>query len=270
MKTTARRRAIVAVVIVLTASGVAAADHLAVDDLLRRLVMEPKPQPYTMTADFTTRVTLNMPAGGKVVVLAAGTLLESRAASGDPRRRKATVTKLDVPVVLRPFSKALQKAVADLVEVEQGEKLAAFIPNYDIFLLEERNGSRFLLGGVRQEIVTEVIIKQNQAVYQKDTTFRRAIAKWLFSPSKRPSIVRPGPGPYALSALVEDTGLVHQVTFYHDWGVLGSRLTFVVIDGRPFWREVISDTSSEVPNFGRIDGLMVLQVSNHCLNCPPR
>lgn len=266
MKTTACRKAIVVLLVVLTAAGIAAADHISVDDLLKRIVTEPNPQPYAMTADFTTRVTLNM-ATGKLTVQAAGTLLESRAANGEPRRRKATVSRVDVPFLLRPFSNSIRQTVADLVEAER--KLTDFVPMMDIFIQEELNGNRFLLGGVRQDIVTEVINKQRQTTYMKDPTFRRAIARWLFAPSQRASIARTGDA-YAVSAVVDDAGLVHQLTLFYDWGTLESRILFVTVGGRAFWREVNADTSSDVTGIGRVEGKMVLQFSNHCLNCSPR
>ena len=266
MRATACRRAIVAVLVVLTASGVATAQPLTVDMLLARVVTEPNPHPYTMTADFTTRVTLNM-VTGKLTVQASGALVESRTANGEPRRRKATVSRVDVPFLLRPFSNSIRQTVTDLVEAER--KLTDFVPMMDIFIQEELNGNRFLLGGVRQDIVTEVINKQRQTTYMKDPTFRRAIARWLFAPSQRASIARAGDA-YAVSAVVDDAGLVHQLTLFYDWGTLGSRISFVTVGGRAFWREVNADTSSDVSGIGRVEGKMVLQFSNHCLNCPPR
>jgi hypothetical protein len=111
--------------------------------------------------------------------------------------------------------------------------------------------------------------KYGQTAYLKDPTARRAIAKWLFAPSQRASIVRAGHA-YAVSVLVDDAGLVHQLTLFYDWGTLGSRISFVTVGGRAFWREVNADTSSDVPGIGRVDGMMILQFSNHCLNCPSR
>lgn len=268
MPPTACRKAIVVLWLVLVASAGAAAQAMTVDALLARIVSEPHPQPYTMTADFTAQLTLHVTTG-KVTVHAAGTLAESRTANGEPRRRKATITRLDVPLLLKPFSNSIRGALAELIETEN--KPGEFLPTQDMFVAEERAGGRYALGGVRQDIVTEVMTKYGQTALLKDPSTRRAIAKWLFAPSQRPSIVRGGgAGPYALAALVDDTGLVHQLTLFYDWGQVGSRLSFVMIGGRPFWREVVSDTSSEVAGLGRVDGLLVLQIANHCLNCPPR
>jgi hypothetical protein len=242
-------------------------DTPTIDALLQRIYTESNPQPYTMTADFTADFLITLPTG-KFTVRAVGTILESRTQPGEPRRRKATVTKLDVPLVLRPFTNSIRKSVTDLIEVEQRPN--EILPVQDVFIVEERPPNRYLIGGVRTDIVVETMRKYGQGASVEDPTSRRAIARWLWAPSQRPSIVRPGPGPYMLTALVDDAGLLHQLTLFYDWGQVGNRISFVMVGGRPFWREVISDTSSDVSGLGRVDGRMVLQVQNHCLNCPPR
>ncbi len=252
--------------VALTASGVASAQALTVDVLIARLVTEPNTQPYQLTADFTTRATLNM-STGKFTVAAVGTMIESRTAGLDPRRRKATITKMDVPLLLRPFSNSIRQTLTDMIETER--RFAEFVPLFDIFIQQELGGGRFMLGGVRQDIVTEVMTKYGQAAYTKDPIARRAIARWLFAPSQRASIVRGGAS-YAVSALVDEAGLVHQLTLFYEWGVLGNRFSFVTVGGRSFWREVVGDTSTELTSIGRVDGVIVIQFSNHCLNCTTR
>jgi hypothetical protein len=255
----------VAVLAALTISGVATAHTVTVDALIARVVTEPNTHPYQMTADFTTRATFALNAG-KWSVLAVGMMVETRP-SGEPRRRKATVTRLDLPVVLRPFSGSIRQYVIDLIETER--RLAEFVPLFDIFIQQELGGGRFVLGGVRQDIVTDVMTTYGQTGYLKDPAARRAIARWLYAPSQRASIVRPGHA-YVLTAQVDENGLVHQLTLHYDWGVLTNRFAFVTLGGRAFWREVAGDTSTELTGFGRVDGTMLIQFSNHCLNCPPR
>jgi hypothetical protein len=245
----------------------ASAQRLSVDGLLQRIYTEPHPQPFTMTADFRADITLSL-ATGKFSVRAAGTMVESRTALGEPKRRKAEVTRLDLPLTLRPFSGSIRKIVTDLIEVEP--KPGEVLPVHDVFIAEERPDGRYLLGGVRKDIVTQTMRSYNQTAGLEDNDARRAIARWLWSPTQRASIVRPGPGPYMLTALVDENGLSHQLTLAYDWGHVGNRITFVTVGGRAFWREVVSDTTSEVAGFGRVDGHMVMQVTNHCLNCPPR
>jgi len=245
----------------------AEAQRLTVDALLLRIYTEPNPQLYTMTADFRADFTLSL-ATGKFNVRAAGTMVESRAAMGEPKKRKADVTRLDLPLMLLPFSSSIRKVVTDLIEVEQ--KPGEVLPVHDVFIAEERLDGRYLLGGVRRDIVTQTMKRYNQTSGLDDNDARRAIARWLWSPTQRASIVRPGPGPYMLTALVDENGLIHQLILAYDWGQVGNRITFATIGGRSFWREVISDTTSEVAGIGRVDGHMVMQVTNHCLNCPPR
>lgn len=263
------RTAVVLIVAVLALHGptTALAQTPAVDVLLSRLSNDPNPQPYTMTADFKADFAITLPTG-RFNVHAEGTILEARVSPGAPRQRKATITRLDVPLMLRPFSNSIRKTLTDLIEVEQ--KPTEVLPTMDVFIAEEQPANRYLLGGVRTDIVKATMRRYGQEATLEDITARRAIARWLWSPSQRGSIVRPGPGPYMLTALVDDTGLLHQLILHYDWGQVGNRIVFVTIGGRPFWREVTSDSSSEVAGLGRVDGRMTLQVSNHCLNCPPR
>jgi hypothetical protein len=253
-------------VCLLVCAGLAQAQTVTVDSLIAKVVSEPNPQPYTLTADFSASLVMTL-STGKVPVHAVGTLFETRTVSGQPRTRKATVTRVDLPVLLRPFSNSVRTILAGLIEAEQ--KPAELVPTLDIFIQEERNDGRYLLGGVRQDIVTEIMTKYNQQALLKDPTARRAFARWLFSPSQRPTIVRSGPA-YAMATTVDDAGLVHHLTLFFDWGQVSSRLTFVMVGGRPFWREVTSEGTSEIPGLGRVFGTMVLQVTNHCLNCQPR
>ncbi len=262
----APRSGLAGVLAALFLSFPALAQAVTVDTLLQHIFTEPNPQPYTMTADFTANIVLNVPTG-KVTVHAEGTLTESRAVAGEQRKRKASITKIDIPLILRPFTNSIKKVVTDLIEVEQ--KPGEFLPYQDVFIAEER-GDKFLLGGVRADIVTGVMNKYGQQALLKDQTARRAIAKWLWAPSQRASIVRGGAGPYMVTALVDENGLMYQLALAYDWGQVGNRIVYVMIGGRAFWKEVNSDSTSEVAGIGRVDGTMALHVQNHCLNCSPR
>ncbi len=262
----ASRVGLAGVLAALLLTGPAFAQAAPVDLLLARIFTEPNPQPYTMTADFSAAFILNVPTG-RVTVHAAGTLVESRAAAGEPRKRKATITRLDIPLILRPFSNSIRKVVTDLIEVEQRPQ--EILPYQDVFIAEDR-GDRIMLGGVRADIVTEVMNNRGLGTMVKDPVARREIAKWLWSPTKRESIVRGGQGPYMLTAMVDDSGLMYQLTLSYDWGHVGNHITYVMIGGRAFWGEVTSDSSSQISGIGRVDGTMTLRVQNHCLNCPPR
>lgn len=239
------------------------AQGMSVDMLLVRVVSEPDQQPYNLNADFTARLMLNIPTG-TVPITAAGSLVESRSAAGEPRRRRVTITSLNLPLMLRPFTSGVRNALANMIESEP--KAAEFLHNLDVFVIDDLPGGRYMVGGVRQDIVTEVMTRYRQTAMLRDVTARRAIAKWLHAPSQRASIVRGG-GVYMLSALVDEAGVVHDLTLFYEWGHIRSQATFVTIGGRTFWKDVASDTSTLVAGLGRVDGHLVLNISNHCLNC---
>ncbi len=257
------RQPLVVLCITLLIATVAFAQGMSVDLLVARAISEPDQQPFTLNADFTSRMLLNI-STGTVPITGAGSLVESRPAAGEPRRRRVTVTSLQVPLLLRPFTSAVRDALKNMIESEP--KAAEFLQNLDVFVVEEMPGGRYQVGGVRQDIVTEVMTKYKQTALLRDVTTRRAIAKWLHAPSQRASIVRGG-GAYMLSAIVDESGVVHDLTLFYEWGHIRSQATFVTIGGRSFWKEVHSDTSTLVAGMGRVDGRLVLNITNHCLNC---
>lgn len=239
------------------------AQGMSVDMLLARVVNEPDQQPFTLTADFTARITMNVPTG-TYPMTAGGSLVESRAAPGEPRRRRVNVTSLQLPLLLRPFHNGVRDALKNLIESEP--KAADLVQSLDLFVVDELPGGRYAVGGVRADIVTEVMTKYKQTALLRDVTARRAIAKWLHAPSQRASIVRGGT-PYMLTAIVDETGAVHDLTLFYEWGHIRSYGTFVTIGGRTFWKDVTSDISTLVAGLGRVDGRMSLNITNHCLNC---
>lgn len=257
------RQPLVALWTTLLIATVVHAQGMSVDMLLARVTTEPDQQPYTLTADFTARLMLNIPTG-VVPITGAGSLVESRPAVGQSRQRRVTVTSLQVPILLRPFSSGVRDALKNMIESEP--KAVEFLHTLDVFVVDELPGGRYQVGGVRQDIVTEVITKYRQTAMLRDVTARRAIAKWLHSPSQRASIVRGG-GVYMLTAVVDEAGVVHDLTLFYEWGHIRSQATFVTIGGRSFWKDVASDTSTLVAGLGRVDGHLVLHITNHCLNC---
>ncbi|MGQ0548638.1 MAG: hypothetical protein ACT4PY_03085 [Armatimonadota bacterium] len=259
----ARTRTLLTLWITLLIAAVAHAQGMSVDMLLARVVSEPDQQPYSLTADFTARLMLNIPTG-IVPITAAGSLAESRSAVGEPRRRRATLTSLQLPILLRPFTSGVRDALKNMIESEP--KAVEFLHTMDVFVVDESPGGRYQVGGVRQDIVTEVMTKYRQTGMLRDVTARRAIAKWLHAPSQRASIVRGG-GVYMLSAVVDEAGVVHDLALYYEWGHVRSQATFVTVGGRSFWKSVVSDTSTLVAGMGRVDGNLVLHITNHCLNC---
>lgn len=244
----------------------AGAQGLTVDMLLARIATGPDTQPYSMTAEFTSRLTLTGPTG-TFVIPGTGSMVEARA-NGEQRRRKITLTTLQVPLLLRPFTNGLRDAVRELIEADN--RAVEFLGTQDVFVGDEAASGRYALGGVRTDIVTEVMTRYGQTGMLRDPTARRAIAKWLHAPSQRASIVRGGTGPYILSAVVDETGVIHDLTLFYDWGQVRNHVTYMTVGGRPFWRDFNTDTSRQVAGIGRVDANLVVNFANHCLNCQTR
>jgi hypothetical protein len=262
-----RLLAVTCISTLIAAAQPARGEHISIDALLARMLQEPHPEPYTLTADFTAAIAMRFP-GGSLAAGATGSFIQSRSAAGQPSRRKATISRLDLPLALQPFSEIIRRFIVDLVEAEH--RPGDHLPQHDIFIVEARAPGRHLIGGVRTDIVTQAMIRYGRAALVDDIAVRRAIARWLWSPIQRPAIVRPGPGPYMIAAVVDGEGLVHELVLSYDWGQVGSRISFVAVGGRPFWREAVINSSFKPGGVGRVDARMVLRFQNHCLDCPTR
>ena len=232
-----------------------------VDALLARIFSSEDKTPYELTADFSGTLTLLI-RGAKTTAVAAGSFVESRGADG-VRRRKVTVTRLDLPLLLRPFAASVRRIIEEKVEA-QSETPETF-HEHDLFILSEQRG-RYVLVGVQRAIVDAAIDRYGKAQDKRDPEVRRRIARWLWTSPQRENIVRPGP-PYALRATVDEAGLVYELTLFYNWGDVGTRITYIEFNKQAVWRTVSADSNSEVAGFGRVDGVMVLTFSNHCVNC---
>ncbi len=252
-----------AVLFLLLALGISppAWSQPTVDSLLARVFGSEDKTPYELTADFTGTLTLIV-RGAKTTAVAAGSFLETRGADG-VRRRKVNITKLDLPVLLRPFAANLRRIIEEKVET-QSESPETFHA-HDIFILSEKNG-RYVLIGVQRDIVDTAIDKYGKPQDKKDTDTRRRIARWLWTGTRRTSLARPGP-PYALRTVVDEAGLIYELTLFYEWGDVGTRITYVEVNKQAVWRSVSADANSEVTGIGHVDGVMVLNFTNHCVNC---
>lgn len=236
----------------------------SVDTLLGKLFTSETPDPYEVTADFNGSLTL-LVRGSRLTATATGSYIEYRKA-GDHRRRKVTIDRLDVPLLLRPFTGTLRKVIEDKVE-SQADNPENF-HNHDVFLLQELPGKRYVLAGVHRSIVDDAIDRYGKPQDKRDVTTRRKIAQWLYTtPWMRSFLVRPGP-PYAMRAVVDEDGQLHELTVSYDWGEIGTKVSYVTLSGQPIWKQVVSDVTSELSGVGHVDGELVLNFSNHCLNCP--
>ncbi len=234
-----------------------------VDALLVRVLGTEERETYELKADFIGSLTLVF-RGSELSAVAAGTYHESRKA-GEARRRKIAIKRLDLPLLLRPFSGALREAIERKADFQTDNP--ANFRAHDIFILEAQGSNRYVLSGVHRAIVDDALDRYGQAAAKEDPAIRRHIARWLYtSPVMHDWVVRPGP-PYALRTLIDQGGLVYELTLFYNWGQVGTKVSYVVVNGQPLWREIITDTVTDLSGVGRVDGQMTLTFSNHCLNC---
>lgn len=264
----ARSRPFVTALAMLLAAALTAAPGVRaqiplVDALLMRLFRADVKDPYDLTADFTG--TLRVSArGSQLAVEAEGSFHEWRGADGI-RRRQVAVRKLSVPLLLRPFSASIGRAIEERIET-QSENPETFHA-HDIFLSTELPERRYVLAGVHRAIVDEAIDRYGKPQDKLDVMTRRKIAEWLYSaPTMREFIVRPGP-PYALRVVTDESGLLYELDLQYDWGQVSTRVGYVYINGQPVWERVVADTMSDLSGVGRVMGQLSLIFTNHCVNC---
>ncbi len=257
-------RMLATVVIVILTTGVipAQAQPITVDMLLARIFSSEDREPYELTANFAGSINL-VANGSRLAGTAAGTFREWREA-GQPKHWKVTVQRLDLPVLLRPFSGTLQRAIEDRAEA-QSDSLGT-LRSHDLFILEERPGNRYVLAGIRRDIVDEAIDRYGRPQHKEDAATRQHIARWLYTaPLMREWRVRRG-GPYALQAVANEQGLVHDLVLYYNWGQIAMTFAYVTVSGQTVWQEVSSVVTSEVSGVGHVDGHLTLTFSQHRLS----
>jgi hypothetical protein len=255
----------IVVAVVLAAGSAAAAEPDQVDGLLDRLFGAGERGPYLLTADFSGYILATV-AGTQLRADAEGSFREWRGRD-NVRRRTVRLQTLRLPLLLRPFAGTLRRALEDKVEA-QADAPEAFL-QHDVFILTRLPAGRYVLAGVQRSIVTDAITRFGRAKDQEDTLTRREIARWLYtSAPMRSFLVRAGP-PYAFRAIVDDTGLLHELVLSYDWGALSTKVDFVMVSGQPVARRIVADTASEVSGVGRVTGQLLLTFFNHCVNCTP-
>jgi hypothetical protein len=243
--------------------GEAQPQPVTVDYLLQKLFGNDNKPPYDLTADFTGVLTVTF-KNGRLVVEAEGAFHEWRTADG-AKYRHVFIRNLSVPLLLRPFAQSLRRTVAEKIEA-QAENPEVFYA-HDLFISAELPGNLYAVTGVHHALVDEAIDRYGKPEDKADPETRRRIAQWLFtSPTMHDFIVRPGP-PYALQAKIDDTGLLHELTVYYDWGQVSTRIGFITVNGRTVWSEVVADTISTLPGIGQVTGQLSLNFSNHCMDC---
>ncbi len=245
------------------------AQDLGVDLLLTRAVGTGSLDAYDLSADFQGSLTVTV-RGTPFTALATGTYREKRR-PGELRRRQIKVRTLEVPLLLRPFTGSVRNIIEKKTELSSDNP--ATFSGHDIFILEELPGAqpvrRFVLAGVYSQIVDDTIERYGEGKLKQDLAFRRNIARWLYTaPTMRSTIVRPGPA-YALRTVVDEQGLIYDLQLFYDWGQIGTKVNYIMVQGKPAWRDLTADTSSEISGLGRVEGQMLLTFTNHCLNCRP-
>ncbi len=256
---------------VLLLAGSARAQSPSVDHLLARLFGSEGKEPYTLTADFTGTLVVTV-RSSRLAVEAAGSVLEWRGADG-VRRRRVTIHRLDLPLLLRPFGPTLRRTIEEKIETEADNPETFHA--HDIFLLAELPGRRYVLAGVHRSIVDDAIARYGQPRDARDPATRRKIAQWLYtSEPMREFLVRPGP-PYAIRATVDEAGLLYELVVSYDWGDVTTTVGYLTVAGQPVWASVTADTVTTLSGIGRVSGRLTLRLTNHCVNCatapaPPR
>lgn len=241
----------------------ARAEAPSVDALLARLFAAKHRAAYELRADFNGTLTLVV-AGSRLTAVAAGTFREWHQ-PGEPKKRKVLLRHLHLPLLLRPFSRSLRNTIEQKIET-QSEDPEAF-HGHDFIILEARPDSRYTLVGIRRDIVDDAIDRYAPLIDKQDPATRRAVVKWLYtSPTMRSAIVRPGP-PYAFEVAVDDAGLIYELGALYNWGRVNTKITYTMADGEPVWQEVASDVVSDLSGVGRVEGRLVLNFANHCMNC---
>jgi hypothetical protein len=242
----------------------AGANHVSVDALLQRVFNDPNPVAYDVTADFDGTFVFVW-RGGRLTARLRGNYREWRAVAGQPRRRQVNITEIEVPLLLRPLVPGLKRLISERLDQEEGA--LEILDEYDVFIAEELPNGRYLLGGVRTDIVRRVMQRYGRsAEEQKDQNVRRAVAKWLYQPAQREMIVRPG-NPYKVTLDVDEEGTYYSLLLQYDWGPVGTKLDWGRSAGRLIWRNIKMDAQMDAPGFGRIEGKLDLTFTNYCFNC---
>ncbi len=250
---------------VLTAALPARAQPQTIETLLARIFGTDDQAPYDLMANFAGTLALDV-KDGRWVSTTSGTFHEWRA-KGEPRHWQITIERLDLPTLLRPFSSALRRAIEERAAM-QSESLET-LHSHDLFILEDRPSGRYLLGGIRHDLVDDAIDRYGHTQDKTDPSTRRHIARWLYTaPTMRDWIVRRG-GPYALQTVVDDLGLVHTLTLDYNWGRLNMTFAYLTVGGHSLWREISSVVMSEIDGLGHVNGQLTLTFSQHRLAQAP-
>lgn len=251
------------VMLTLASAAPVRAEAPSANELVARLLSTRATTPYELRADFSGTITLTI-RGSQYTAVTTGSYREWYR-TGEPRRREAAVHRIQLPVLLRPFTKAFGSLIAQGIETDPEDPKT--FDHQDSFVLDGEPGGRYRVAGVRRDVVDEAIDRYRPGANRQDTATRQAVAKWLYtSASMRSWILRSGP-PYAFVATVSEGGLLYELTTFYDWGQLGTKIGYAVVNDQPVWRELISDVIGEAPGVGTMNGRLTVTFANYCMNC---
>src|SRR6266852_1544596 len=205
---------------------------------------------------------------GFIAGTAAGDFRQWRLPGG-PRRWRVTIQELELPWLLRPFSRTVRASIEKKVE-EQSEAFQSF-RDYDVFISEELAGGQYALVGLRRDVVDEAITRFGRAVDKQDAASRRTIAQWLFpAPSMQSWIKRAGQ-PYALKVVTDESGLVYELQVSYERSQVGMKFSYLTVGAQPAWKEVLSTfANSNAKGLGRLEGQLKLGFADHKLDLTPQ
>jgi len=266
LQTKTMRTLVLATLVLLTLAAPSLGGGIDVDALLARVFASKYNEPYRLTADFSGTLVLFV-RGRPVTAAVAGSYMEWEGPDRE-KRRQVSITRLDLPRLLRPFAGRLRRMIEEKVE-HQSDAPDTF-HDHDVFILDGLPERRYLLIGIHRAIIDDALERAGRPAARRDAELRREMAERLYTtPGYRERLPRPGP-PYALRAVVDDKGNIYDLRLFYDWGAVGTSFTYVLVNDHPVWKTLGADTTGMVGGLGRVEGNLAFTFANHCFNCSPR
>lgn len=260
------RTLVLAALVLLALNASSLAGGIDVDALLGRVFASKYSEPYRLTADFSGILVLFV-RGRPITAAVAGSYVEWEGPDRQ-KRRQVSITRLHLPLLLRPFAGRLRRMIEEQVE-HQSDSPETF-HDHDVFILDELPERRYVLIGIHRAIIDDALERAGRPAARRDAELRREMAERLYTtPGYRERLPRPGP-PYALRAVVDDKGNIYDLRLFYDWGAVGTTFTYVLVNDHPVWNTLGADTTGTVGGLGRVDGNLAFTFTNHCFNCSPR
>lgn len=215
---------------------------------------------YELRADFSARLALTV-GSSQHTATTQGEVLDHAAPNGR-RRLTVAVRAVQAPLLLRPFKGSIASVTSELIATQSEDPRS--LEGYDAAILERRSDGTVVIGGVRSDILDEVIRRElpgSEASPEMRAALTRAL---LLSPSLRDALRRPGPS-YAFRAVADVSGRLLESSVLFDWGTAESRLAYTTADGRTVLAGMSLNVHGLVGGLGRVSGRMTVVFSNHAI-----